>query len=396
MRILDLVAGAIGLLILAPPLILLWALGLRFTVDRVVVVGRDAYLIRKRRLVFIASRLRPLAERLGLARLPDYVSLLRGEMTLVGPRPLPPLSPHAVASYRIAMKPGVVSLFALQEWAGIANRSEADVDYEYATAGSWTARLRLLAHTFRAAARGVPRVSPLSQIDVDGVRIDNLSSEGAVARILKFLEKGHSRQVSFVTADRINQAARDHAYRQDLRASDLVLGAGAAVQMFTHLIGEPLRESVMERDLFSRLCEALEGTSHSVYLLGGAPGVAGAVATWIQARHSECRIAGFAEGTFDAGEEAEVIRDIARSGASLLFAAFDTKDQERWIREHLPATGARVGIGVGPLFDTLSGQPPRGPSWTRRALSSLEFLARIFRAALRKRILIAHSPRAAH
>jgi N-acetylglucosaminyldiphosphoundecaprenol N-acetyl-beta-D-mannosaminyltransferase len=391
MRILDLVAGAFGLLVLGPPLVLLCVLGLRFDVERTLVVGRGAYLIRKRRLIFRVSRLRPLAECLGLARLPDCLSLLRGDICLIGPRPLPPLSPHAVASYRIAMKPGVVSLFALQQWAGVANRGEADVDYDYATAGSWKARLGLLVRTLRAAARGVPRVSPLSHISVDGVRIDNLSSAAAVARILQFLEKGPSRQVSFVNADRINQAARDQSYRQVLRSSDLVLGSGTAVQMFSHLVGEPLRGNVKERDLFARLCEALEGTSHSVYLLGGAPGVAGAAATWIQSRYSECRIAGFDDGTFDASEEGEVIRDIARSGASLLFTAFAAKDQELWIREHLGATGAKVGIGVGRLFDDLSGQAAHAPSWGRRALTNLEFLGRTIRAAFSKR-LRAHLP----
>jgi N-acetylglucosaminyldiphosphoundecaprenol N-acetyl-beta-D-mannosaminyltransferase len=394
MRFLDFTAGALGLPTLGLPLALFWLMGLRFTVERTSVVGQGARLFVRSLLTFRPSRLSSVAERLGLVHFLDCLSLLRGDLALVGPRPLPPLEPHAVASYRVAVKPGLVSPFALQEWSGAPHASEADVDYEYTTLPSFKSRLALLARSLRASARREPKVSPLNRIDVDGVRIDNLSVIDSVKRIVEFLGETALRHVSFVSAERINRAAHDASYRHLLRSSDLVLGAGRGVQMFSRLIGQPLRENVKERELFPRLCEALEGTHDSVYLLGGAPGVAGAVATWIQSRYFGCRIAGFDDGWFDASEEPMVIRDIARSGATLLVVAFQAPDQERWLRDHLAATGARVGIGMGGLFDALVGGTPRPPSWTRRLRSNLEFFVRTVRAAFRERILPVRARRA--
>jgi N-acetylglucosaminyldiphosphoundecaprenol N-acetyl-beta-D-mannosaminyltransferase len=241
-----------------------------------------------------------------------------------------------------------------------------------------------------------PKVGPLSRIAVDGVRIDNLSQGDAVNRIVEYLDGTALRRVSFVCAELINRAAHDVSYRHLLRTSDMVLGVGEGLQMFSRLIGDPLRENVPEREFFPRLCEALEGTSHSVYLLGGAPGVAGVVATWVQSHYSTCRVAGFYDGWFDASEEPAVIRDIARSGASLLLVAFGAPDQERWVREHLASTGAKVGIGMGGLFDALAGGAPRKSSWTKRGLSDLEFLARTLRAVFFERILPALTPKVVH
>ena len=178
-----------------------------------------------------------------------------------------------------------------------------------------------------------------------------------------------------MNADCINPAARNEEYGRVVRLSDLVLGDGVGVRLFSRLIGEPLKENVNGTDMFPRLCAALEGTSHSLYLLGGRAGVALDVATWIRTRYPECRVAGFHDGYFDASEENAVIRDIERSGATLLLAAFGAPRQEVWLRDHLSSTGARVGIGVGGLFDFFSGRVPRAPMWMREA--GLEWLLRL-------------------
>ncbi|MBX7187500.1 MAG: WecB/TagA/CpsF family glycosyltransferase [Vicinamibacteria bacterium] len=377
MRILDFVAGALGLPLFSLALGLLSALGLRFDVKETLTVTAGARLFWRRRLVFRDGPLAGFANRLGLAHTLDCLALMRGHLALVGPRPLPPLAAHAVASYRIALRPGLVSPFAVRQWAHIAYDSEEAVDFAYAGNRSWRGDLGILVRSLLARAHGSVRASSLDRVEIDGIPVDNLTLGDAVGRIVGFLDKPQHRVVSFVNADCINKAAHDEKYGSALRVSDLVLGDGVGVRLFSRLIGEPLRENVNGTDLFPRLCEALQGTSHSIYLLGGLPGVAGAVSTWIQSTYPRCRVAGFYDGYFSAEEEREVIRDIERSKPTLILVAFGAPRQEIWLRENLASTGAKVGIGVGGLFDFFSGRIPRAPMWMREA--GLEWVYRLSR-----------------
>lgn len=375
MRLIDFFIGLIGLPVFGLPLLLFSALGLRFHVREQIAVGRRARLFRRHLLHFREGWLAPLATRLHLDRVGDCLSLITGDLALVGPRPLAPLEPHALAAYRVAVRPGLVSPFMVRQWAQIAYEPEEAVDYAYITKRRWFTDIGLLARAFVARAHGSTKSSTLERIDIDGIPVDNLTLNESVARIVSYLDEPRPRAVSFVNADCINRAARIPLYHHILQESDLVLGDGVGVRLFSRLVGDPIRENVNGTDLFPRLCAALEGTSHSVYLLGGRPGIAAAVATWIQTRHSECRIAGFHHGYFSDDQEAEVIEGIRRSGADLLLVAMGAPGQEVWLKDHLAQTGARVGIGVGGLFDFFSGRIPRAPQWMREA--GLEWVFRL-------------------
>jgi exopolysaccharide biosynthesis WecB/TagA/CpsF family protein len=51
--------------------------------------------------------------------------------------------------------------------------------------------------------------------------------------------------------------------------------------------------------------------------------------------------------------------------------------QEFWLDNHLAATGCRLGMAVGALFDFLAGEVPRAGEWTRTA--RLEWVHRLLR-----------------
>lgn len=106
------------------------------------------------------TRLGRILRRTSLDELPQLVNVLRGEMSLVGPRPHPF---DDVAGYRpwhrgrFAMKPGVTGLWQ------VAGRGDADfdrwveLDLEYIRAWSLALDLRILARTLPAVLRGSGR-----------------------------------------------------------------------------------------------------------------------------------------------------------------------------------------------------------------------------------------------
>lgn len=134
--------------------------------------------------------------------------------------------------------------------------------------------------------------------------------------------------------------------------------------------------------------QVLTQTTQSVYLLGGRPGVPEAVAQWMEENHPGIQIAGCHHGYYAAEEEAEVIAEIARSGADILLVAFGAPKQDKWISEHQEALGVPVAIGVGGLFDFYSGRISRAPQWIREM--GMEWLYRLLMepARLWKRYVI--------
>src|SRR6185295_17459653 len=69
------------------------------------------------------------------------------------------------------------------------------------------------------------------------------------------------------------------------------------------------------------------------------------------------------------------VAEIKASGADLLLVAMGNPAQEFWIERHLAATGCRLGIAVGALFDFLAERVSRAPMGLRRL--RLEWLYRL-------------------
>lgn len=211
--------------------------------------------------------------------------------------------------------------------------------------------------------------------------VSNLSMDEAIAEIVSRLDADEPSQVCFVNADCVNIARRNDPYCELLRRCDLLLADGIGMRVAAAAAGVRLRDNVNGTDLFPRLCEALTGKERRIFLLGAQPGVAGAVAERLAERHPGVNVVGFRDGYFSPEEEPEVVGQVARSQADVLFVAFGAPKQDLWIDEHLDALGVRVAMGVGGLFDFYSGRIPRAPLPMRRL--GLEWLYRLYREPAR-------------
>jgi lipopolysaccharide/colanic/teichoic acid biosynthesis glycosyltransferase len=91
-----------------------------------------------------------------LDELPQLFNVLRGEMSLVGPRPDPP---HALAHYRpqdharLSVKPGITGWAAVNGRNRIPWEQRRDLDLEYVTRRSFWFDLKILALTVPYALR---------------------------------------------------------------------------------------------------------------------------------------------------------------------------------------------------------------------------------------------------
>ncbi len=319
-----------------------------------------------------------------LAGFPAAWQLLLGRLSLVGPRLAtiddPALgTPAARPRYRV--RPGLVGLAALRRRTNIDYAAEWEIDLEYLTRRSVRSDAGLVLRMALVGWYGQRGVEFAARPVIAGVTIDNLTMSQAVARIIGWARGDRPVQVAFVNADCALLAADQPDYAQVLARTQCNLADGIGLKLAGRLLGSELRQNLCGTDLVPGLCAALEGTEIALYLLGGRPGVAEGMARWIAKRYPGCRVAGQRDGYFSSAEEPAVLSEIAASGARVLLVALGAPRQELWIDRCLAASGARVGLGVGGLFDFYSGRVPRAPLWLREL--GLEWAYRLWQEPAR-------------
>ena len=301
-------------------------------------------------------------------RLPVLLNILRGEISFVGPRSAAPeeLSPRErQARKRYGARPGLICLWWIRKRANIAYATEADVDAEYVESHTVRGDFGIALRAIPALLYGEGVAVTADTVTILDIPVRNLTMTDALDWIVERCRNQTPGQICFVNADCANLACRNPEYMAILHQTELVLADGIGMKLAGKLLGSEIRQNVNGTDMFPRLCETLAGTGIGIYLLGARPGIAALVAKWVAEHYPAAKVYGFRDGYFKPHEEADVIRGIAESGASVLLVAFGAPRQDLWIRRHLAATGVKVAMGVGGLFDFYSGRVPRAPVWMR-------------------------------
>lgn len=215
----------------------------------------------------------------------------------------------------------------------------------------------------------------MRSIRVVGVRVDDITEEEAVSRVEAMLLAGGPHQVCTVNPEFVVEARRNPAFAAALAGADLCTPDGYGLILAARYLGLPLRARVTGVELTRRLAELAAERGYRVFLLGAAPGVAAAAAAALAAAYPGLIIAGCFAGSPDPRHEPFLRQLIAAAEPDLLLVAYGHPRQDLWIARNQPHLGVPVALGVGGVFDYLSGRVPRAPAWMRRL--GLEWLYRL-------------------
>ena len=310
---------------------------------------------------------------------PALWNVLMGDMAVVGPRPASPGAldlADPAARNRFDIRPGLASLWWVRNMGNVAYEDELEADAQFLRRRGFRYNVLLALRALVSLGYGRESENPPSTIRIQGIPIRNLTMADAVDEIVALMDRPGSFQVAFLNAHCANLAHADPRYKEVLCTSQMTLADGSGLKLAGTILGQPVRQNVNGTDLFPRLLKALEGSGRSVFLLGARPGVPGKVREWIEAEYPGVAVVGHRDGYFASEETDDVVREIAASGADLLLVGMGAPRQDLWLREHLEASGARVGMGVGGLLDFFGDQMPRAPEWLREI--GLEWTYRLY------------------
>jgi exopolysaccharide biosynthesis WecB/TagA/CpsF family protein len=219
--------------------------------------------------------------------------------------------------------------------------------------------------------------SDVPALSILGVPVALLTVAAALAEVESLLANPGPAMLAYVNAHSLNLATRDAQYRAVLGQADLVLNDGAGLALAAKMHGTRFPANLNGTDLNPLILTRAAAADFPVFLLGGRPGVARAAADNLAARVPGLHIAGHAHGYLEDASESALLSEIRASGAQVLMVGMGNPRQELWLAEHLPATGVRLGVGVGAFLDFAAGVVPRAPQWMRAA--GIEWLYRLMR-----------------
>jgi N-acetylglucosaminyldiphosphoundecaprenol N-acetyl-beta-D-mannosaminyltransferase len=172
--------------------------------------------------------------------------------------------------------------------------------------------------------------------------------------------------VHYLNAHTFNLARQDPKYRALLADCDLLYADGISIVWAARMFGHAVPGRLTSADYFEEFCRACAAESLSMFLVGGAAGVADIAAERLRRAVPGLRIVGTAHGYLSGADSAETVERINESGADVLIVGMSSPGQEQWIHEYGSRAAVPVQWSVGALLDYFAGVEPRAPEWMRR------------------------------
>jgi alpha-1,3-mannosyltransferase len=216
----------------------------------------------------------------------------------------------------------------------------------------------------------------MSTRELQGVNFMLLGADEAIRHLEAACGRPGPTKVAIANAHTLNLARRQAPFRKVLTGF-LVLNDGIGVDIASRLrYGQRFPANLNGTDLVPALLQQASRPLR-VFLLGAKPAAVAQAFQNVQQRFPRHAWVGHADGYGRPEDEAALCARIRELQVDVLLVAMGNPVQEFWIERCAEATGARVCIGVGALFDFWAGTARRAPAWVRRL--KLEWVYRLLR-----------------
>lgn len=226
-----------------------------------------------------------------------------------------------------------------------------------------------------------------------GMRVDALNYGDSTKRVLEWARAGQSRYVCLANVHMAMEAFDSEEFKEVVNSADLVTPDGRPLVWALRLLGVGEASQVRGADLVAHTAQQAAHRDIPVGMYGASPEVLEAFTRRFREMFPGLEVACQISPPFrklTPEEDEEFTRQIADSGARILFVGLGCPKQERWMADHREKIPA-VMLGVGAAFNFHAGTLREAPHWMQRA--GLEWLFRMLMDPRLWRRYAKHNPR---
>ena len=213
----------------------------------------------------------------------------------------------------------------------------------------------------------LPPVRRIMRTKIFSILFDNVTLDEAAKSVQALIIRKEPAYVVEVNTDVALKAENDPELLSAISGSALTFADGKPIVWISRWYKKPLKERVAGSDLIPKMFELAVRNNWSVFLLGGADGVAEEAARRMKEMYSGIRIVGTYAPPFGFEQDEEELTRINHmlynADADLVIACFGCPKQEKWAAENYRECGSSVIICGGGTIDFLAGRVQRCPKW---------------------------------
>lgn len=205
-----------------------------------------------------------------------------------------------------------------------------------------------------------------------GAKINKLDMIETLCQTDLFIQAGGFHQIITLNAEMLYAAQERPELLTLINGADLVLPDGRGIVWACNYLKQPVPERVTGIDLLQQMLHQGSLNGWRFYFLGGRPNVAKQAAQLAEEKHPGLQIVGTRHGYFVESEEADIVKEIADSGADILCVGLGFPRQDQFIQKYGEQFNVKIAVGVGGSFDVLAGLVKRAPlKWQKLGLEWL-------------------------
>jgi len=231
-----------------------------------------------------------------------------------------------------------------------------------------------------------------SRIKILNTNIDNLSMSETLILIKEAIDQDKQLHHVVVNAGKIVAMQHDTQLRESVNYSDIINADGQAVVWASKKLNKPLKERVAGIDLMQNLVTLSDKKKYKIFFFGAKEEVVKKVVEVYSKKYNSSIVAGYRNGYYKKDDEKKIAKEIADSGAQLLFVAISSPTKENFLFENKEILKkVNFIMGVGGSFDVVAGITKRAPLWMQK--KGLEWFYRFLQEPKRmwKRYLIGNT-----